>query len=207
MKYRRDKPANFDGLIRRCTPAGRLECVTEQPDSGKGGPTRSRKEAEAARRAEMKRPKTRKEQAQQSRKLRNSQRERQQAALSGKGTEADLPLRDRGPVRALVRDFVDRRRTIAEFMLPLLLVILVLSFFKEPALVSAVFTTWIALIFAIVIDEVLLVVMLKRELKRRFEPSQIKGATFYAILRTTQMRRFRLPTPAINLGEPLRDRY
>lgn len=181
--------------------------MTEQPSSGKGGPTRSRKEAEAARRAEMKRPKTRKEQALQARKLRMAERERTQAALSGRGSETDLPLRDRGPVRALVRDYVDRRRTIAEFMLPLLLVILVLSFFKDPAIVSAVFTTWIALIFAIVIDEFMLVFLLRRELKRRFEPSETKGAGFYAVLRSTQMRRFRLPPPAIKLGEPLRDRY
>ena len=107
----------------------------------------------------------------------------------------------------MTRDFVDRRRTIAEFMLPLLLVILVLSFFKNPTIVSFVFTTWIALIFAIIIDETFLVIGLKRELKRRFEPAQIKGATFYAILRTTQIRRLRLPHPAIKIGEPLRDRY
>lgn len=181
--------------------------MSEQPETGKGGPTRSRKEAEAARRAEMKRPKTRKEQAQQQRNLRMAQRDRQNAALSGKGTTADLPLRDQGPARAMTRDFVDRRRTIAEFMLPLLLVILVLSFFKNPTIVSFVFTTWIALIFAIIIDETFLVIGLKRELKRRFEPAQIKGATFYAILRTTQIRRLRLPHPAIKIGEPLRDRY
>lgn len=186
---------------------GRVDHVTEQPDTGKGGPTRSRKEAEAARRAEMKRPKTRKEQAQQQRNLRMAQRDRQQAALSGKGAAADLPLRDQGPARALTRDYVDRRRTIAEFMLPILLVILVLSFFKNPTVVSMVFTTWIALIFAIIIDETFLVIGLKRELKRRFEPAQIKGATFYAILRSTQIRRLRLPYPVIKLGEPLRDRY
>ena len=181
--------------------------MTEQPETGKGGPTRSRKEAEAARRAEMKRPKTRKEQAQQQRNLRAAQRNRQQAALSGKGATADLPLRDQGPVRAMTRDFVDRRRTIAEFMLPLLLVILVLSFVKNVTVQQFVVTTWAALIFAILIDETFLVIGLKRELKRRFEPAQIKGATFYAILRTTQIRRLRLPHPAIKIGEPLRDRY
>ncbi len=181
--------------------------MTDEQKSGKGGPTRSRKEAEAARRAQMKRPKTRREQMQQQRKLRAAQQDRQQAAMRGTGSEADLPLRDRGPVRALVRDYVDRRRTIAEFMLPLLLVILVLSFFKDPTITSIVFTTWIALIFAIAIDEFFLVFFLKRELKKRFKSNETRGAAFYAILRSTQIRRLRLPVPAINLGENLRDRY
>ena len=176
-------------------------------NSGKSGPTRSRKEAEAARRAEMKRPKTRREQAAQQRKLRMAQRDRQQSAMAGRGSAADLPLRDQGPVRALVRDFVDRRRTVAEFMLPLLLIILILSFFKNPTITSLVFATWMALIIAIIIDETFLVISLKRELKRRFEPGQTRGAGFYAVMRSTQVRRFRLPVPAIKVGEPLRERY
>lgn len=181
--------------------------MTEEPTTGKSGPTRSRKEAEAARRAQMKRPVTRKEQSAQQRRLRMSQRNRQQAALTGKGAQADLPPRDQGPVRAVTRDVVDRRRSVAEFMLPLLLVILMLSFIKHPTVVTVVFTMWIALIFAIILDEVFLVVMLKRELKARFSPQESKGAITYAVLRSTQMRRFRLPSTMIDVGAPLRDRY
>lgn len=181
--------------------------MTETPQSGKGKPTRSRKEAEAERRAQMKRPKTRREQAAQQRKLRQTQSDRQRAALSGKGSAADLPPRDRGPVRAFARDFVDRRRTVAEFMLPILLVILVLSFFKSQTITSIVFVVWISLIFAIIMDEIWLIASMKRELKKRFEPAQLRGVTMYAIMRSTQVRRFRLPLPAINLGEPMRDKY
>ena len=40
------------------------------------------------------------------------------------GDERHLPPRDRGPVRKYVRDIVDSRRSVAEYFLPLALVIL-----------------------------------------------------------------------------------
>lgn len=155
----------------------------------------------------MKRPVTRKEQAAQRRKLRMEQRSRQQAAMTGAGSQKDLPIRDQGPVRAMVRDYVDRRRTVAEFMLPGLLAILMLSFIKHPIAQTVVFVVWIGLIFAILFDTIMLIVMLRSELRKRFEPEQTRGAATYAVLRSTQMRRFRLPVPMIEIGDKLRDRY
>src|SRR5690606_22125722 len=140
--------------------------AADQTPQGKGGPTRSRKEAEAARKQQMKRPLTRKEQAQRDRRRRAAARDKQREALMGSGSAADLPPRDRGPARALARDAVDRRRTVAEFMLPILVVILVLSFF--PAMAPAVFTVWTVTILATVVDELWLVVSLRRELAKRF---------------------------------------
>ncbi|MFS0884804.1 DUF3043 domain-containing protein [Aeromicrobium sp. 179-A 4D2 NHS] len=172
---------------------------------GKGGPTRSRKEAEAARKQQMKRPLTRREQAERDRRRRSAARNKQRDALMGTGSTADLPPRDRGPSRALARDAVDRRRTVAEFMLPILVVILVMSFF--PAAASAVFSLWTVTILATVLDEIWLVVSLKRELKRRFTKAERRGAVLYAVLRSTQLRRMRLPKPAIEIGQPLRERY
>ncbi|WP_313407175.1 DUF3043 domain-containing protein, partial [Aeromicrobium sp.] len=118
---------------------------------------------------------------------------------------ADLPPRDRGPSRALARDAVDRRRTVAEFMLPILLVILVMSFFPQAA--SIVFSLWTVAILATAVDEIWLVVALKRELKRRFSKAERRGAVLYAVLRSTQLRRMRLPKPTITIGQPLREHY
>lgn len=171
----------------------------------KGGPTRSRKEAEAARKAQMKRPLTRRERAERERRRRSGARDRQREALMGTGSSADLPSRDRGPSRALARDLVDRRRTVAEFMLPILLVILVMSFF--PAASTLVFSLWTVTILATVLDEVWLVVSLKRELKRRFSKAERRGAVLYAVLRSTQLRRMRLPKPTIAIGQPLPEHY
>ena len=43
------------------------------------------------------------------------------------GDEKFLPARDQGPVRRFIRDWVDSRISVAEFLLPLLLVILLMS--------------------------------------------------------------------------------
>jgi len=171
----------------------------------KGGPTRSRKEAEAARRQQMKRPLTRREQAERERRRRSAARDKQREALMGTGSTADLPPRDRGPAKALARDAVDRRRTVAEFMLPLLVVILVLSFF--PAMASIVFSLWTVTIVATILDEIWLVATIKRELKKRLTKAESHGAVLYAVLRSTQLRRMRLPKPAIEIGQPLREQY
>lgn len=174
---------------------------------GKGRPTRSRREAEAARKQAMKRPLTRRERMRRDKQRRQGQRQKQLAALEGKGDEAYLPGRDKGPVRALVRDYVDRRRSMAEYMLPLLLLILVLSFVRSPTVVTIVFALWTTTILATVLDEIILVWGLRRELQRRFDPGQFKGAVLYGVLRSTQLRRTRRPRPAIDRGEPLRQRY
>lgn len=190
---------------------GRVARVSEQDETGtpsaKGRPTPSRKEAEAARKARMKKPMTRKEQMQRERKLREERRSKQREALAtGKGDY--LPVRDRGPVRAMVRDFVDRRLNVAEFLLPVLLVILALSFVPQAWAQAIVLGVWPAMILGMLLDEIIMVFQLKRELRRRFtDGEKTKGTTFYAVLRTTQMRRWRLPKPVIGRGQPLRDHY
>ncbi len=179
--------------------------AADETPQGKGGPTRSRKEAEAERKAQMKRPLTRKEQAQRERRRRASARDKQREALMGSGSTADLPPRDRGPARALARDVVDRRRTVAEFMLPILVIILVLSFF--PPMAATVFSLWTVTIIATLLDESWLIFTLRRELAKRFTKAQRKGSVLYAVLRSTQIRRMRLPKPTVNVGEPLREHY
>jgi hypothetical protein len=179
--------------------------AAEPTPQRKGGPTRSRKEAEAARKVQMKRPVTRKEQAERERRRRSAARDKQREALMGGGSTADLPARDRGAAKALARDAVDRRRTVAEFMLPILLLILILSFF--PPLASIVFTLWTVTIFATILDEIWLLVSLRRELKKRFTKAESRGAVLYAVLRSTQIRRMRLPKPAVAVGQPLNETY
>ena len=46
------------------------------------------------------------------------------------GDDAGLPARDKGPVRRFMRDHIDARRNLAEFMLPVMLIVLALSFMR-----------------------------------------------------------------------------
>lgn len=174
--------------------------------SNKGRATPSRREAEALRRQQMKTPLTRKERMLRERKAREELRAKQREALNtGRGDF--LPPRDRGPVKAMTRDFVDRRRNVAEYMLPLLVVILLVSVFGGTTGALVVAVLWAVAVVGTLLDEIVMVRGLRKQLRSRFEPAQTKGATFYAILRTTQLRRFRLPKPVVQRGDPLRDRY
>jgi hypothetical protein len=184
--------------------------VADETEAGKGRATPSRKEAVAARKKQMKVPMTRKEQAKRERMAREDIRVKQREALKS-GDERYLPAREQGPVRRFCRDFVDRRRNFAEYLLPFLILLLVLFFIagKASDSASAVLTAFVYpfVIVGTVLDEFIMVRGLKKELKARFGPEAVKGTTTYAVLRSTQLRRFRLPKVQVKRGEKLGDNY
>ncbi len=151
----------------------------------------------------MKTPMTRKEQSKRERTARDDLRRKQQAALRT-GDEKHLPARERGPVRRFLRDYVDRRWNVAEFMLPMLVLILVLSYIGQPWSLGLVTFLWTFTIIGVVLDTFLLLRGMKRELAaRNFDADETNGARFYTVLRSTQLRRFRLPRAQVKRGEKL----
>ena len=182
--------------------------MVDETEAGKGRRTPTRKEAEAARKKQMKVPVTRKEQAKRERAAREELRLKQRDALKT-GDEKYLPLRERGPVRKFCRDYVDRRWNFAEFLLPFLALVLIISIFGANAQwgAAATFVMYPFIIFGTVIDEFILVRGLRKQLKHRFSPDETRGSVAYAVLRSTQLRRFRLPKPQVKRGQPLANRY
>jgi len=170
------------------------------PQAPKGRPTPKRSEAQSQRRSVANTPTTRKEAAKRQRDERRSQMDRQRQALAG-GDERYLPARDKGPVRKFARDFVDSRFCIAEFFLPLAVVILVLSMVRVPVLQNVALLLWLFVIVLIVVDSVGIALRLKKQLAERFPNEPKKGAVAYALMRTLQMRRLRLPKPRVKRGE------
>jgi len=185
----------------------------ETPElGGKGRPTPSRKDAEAARRQERKPAMTRKQRMERERKARQEIRTKQREALNT-GQGAYLPARDAGPVRAYVRDYVDRRRNFAEYLLPILIFMLLFnvvvgSTADNASLAGTVVAgLWMFTIIGTVLDEVTMVRGLKKGLRARFPDVSHKGTTSYAVLRSSQIRRLRLPKVAIERGGEFRSRY
>ncbi|TVL90955.1 DUF3043 domain-containing protein [Streptomyces sp. SAJ15] len=170
------------------------------PQAPKGRPTPKRSDAQSQRRSLAKTPVTRKEAAKRAREARRADLVKQREALAG-GDERYLPLRDRGPIRKFARDFVDSRFVIAEFFLPLAVVILVLSMIRAGAMQSYVLLLWMLVILMIVVNSFVLAFQLKRQLKQRFPGENLRGAVPYALMRTLQMRRLRLPKPQVKRGE------
>lgn len=170
------------------------------PAGGKGRPTPSRKEAEAARKQSLKLPKDPKAARRAARERDREARAQQRAALMA-GDERALPARDQGPVKRYVRDFVDSRFTIAEYFIFVALAVLVLGFIPNPVVQAAVSISWMALIAIVAFDEIFLLVRLNSALRKRFpDKAERKGALWYAGLRTLQLRRFRLPPPRVRRG-------
>ncbi|WP_078629458.1 DUF3043 domain-containing protein [Streptomyces sp. 142MFCol3.1] len=170
------------------------------PQAPKGRPTPKRNEAQTQRRSVANTPTTRKEAAKRQRDDRRAAMERQRQALAS-GDERYLPARDKGPVRRFARDFVDSRFCIAEFFLPLAVVILVLSMVRVGSLQNIALLLWLVVIVLIVLDSVGIAFRLKKQLTTRFPDQPKKGAVPYALMRTLQMRRLRLPKPQVKRGE------
>ncbi|MFF7276049.1 DUF3043 domain-containing protein [Streptomyces griseorubiginosus] len=170
------------------------------PQAPKGRPTPKRSEAQSQRRSVANTSLTRKDAARRQREERRSALERQRQALAG-GDERYLPKRDKGPVRKFARDFIDSRFNVAEFFLPMAVVILVLSLVRVGALQSIALLLWLVVIVLIVLDAIVNAFRLRKQLLQRFPDQDRKGAVGYALMRSLQMRRLRLPKPQVKRGE------
>ncbi|MEU2180406.1 DUF3043 domain-containing protein [Streptomyces thermolilacinus] len=170
------------------------------PQAPKGRPTPKRSEAQTQRRRAVTPPLDRKEAMRRQREARRADLARQREALAT-GDERFLPVRDRGPVRRFVRDFVDSRFFVAEMFLPLAVVILVLSVIQVGNIQAIATMLWLGVIVLIIVDSIGLSIRLKRQLKQRFPDEPKRGAVAYALMRSLQMRRLRLPKPQVKRGE------
>ncbi|WP_049566050.1 DUF3043 domain-containing protein [Streptomyces sp. SBT349] len=176
------------------------EPKARDPQAPKGRPTPKRSEAEALRRAVSKPATNRKEASKRAREARRSAMTKQREALLS-GDERHLPVRDRGPVRRFTRDFVDAKFHVAEFFLPIAVLILVMSMLPSPQMRNVALLMWLVVIVMIVLDSVLLTRRLKKRLRARFPDESLRGTSAYALMRTMQMRRMRLPRAQVKRGE------
>ncbi|MFM7499563.1 MAG: DUF3043 domain-containing protein [Actinomycetota bacterium] len=120
-----------------------------------------------------------------------------------KGDERALPKRDKGPVKKFARDYVDSRWSIAEFFLPLLMVVLLLT--ALPNVTVKILAT--LLMYIVVLISVLDGIWMGRQIKKhcasKFPNESAKGVSMYAWMRSTQIRRLRTPAPQVDRGTKL----
>jgi len=173
---------------------------------GKGRPTPSRKAAEAAAKARAKTPRTRKEQSAAQRLARSESSQKMRQAMKS-GDERFLPARDKGPVRRFIRDFVDTRFSFVELMIPLLIVTMVLGYSGNARLAGIGNSVMFGTLLLVVVDILVMRFRLRRELTRRFAEDPLKGTTYYAIMRSLQMKFMRLPRAQVKIGQQLPEHY
>jgi hypothetical protein len=117
-----------------------------------------------------------------------------------RGDENALPLRDRGPIRRFVRDYVDARRSVGEYFLPVIVAVLFMTI--VPILevqFAAIILMYSVLVFSLM-DGFFLSKRIKREVAKRFPGEPVKGLGMYGWLRSTQIRKLRAPQPKVKRG-------
>ena len=173
---------------------------TGTSELGKGRPTPKRKEAESARKQGISVPKDPKAARKAARDRDREARAKSRAGLMA-GDPAFFPRRDAGPVKAQVRDYIDRRRTVGEFFVPFAFVVLLLGLVNNPTVQTTVVYVWTSVLLLVVLDTILVGILLGRSLRKDYpEKSDRKGAVSYGVLRALQLRRFRIPPPRIKAG-------
>lgn len=195
--------------LRRRTPAApEPPAVPEAPPKpgGKGRPTPKRREAQK-RRAEALAPPpaSRREAAQRSRIEARARRLKVREGLA-RGDERFLPRRDAGPVRALVRDLVDSRRSAGVLLLPSALIVFVGQILPSDRFRAGAFLLWLLVIAVMFTDWVLLAAVIARTVRSRFpdrtqRTGRMGGLLFYGVTRSTVFRRWRLPKPQVSVGD------
>lgn len=170
------------------------------PAGGKGRPTPTRREAEEARRQALKGPSDPKARRKLEREQARVERSAAREALVA-GDERALPARDAGPVRRYVRDFIDGRWTLAEFFIPIAVVVLIVGLFRNPNIQVIVSYIWFLMLLLLIVDMTILLLRLRKKLAVEFpDAAERKGALFYGGMRALQIRRLRLPPPKVKAG-------
>ncbi len=175
------------------TPTPPVDTEVE-PVIGKGHATPTRKEREDAR----KRPLVSTDRA-AARRATTAERERQRVGMAN-GDEKFLPARDRGPQKRYVRDYVDARWSVGEGLIPILVIVIILTFFKNAALQTSGLILMYAFVVAVVIDSILLGQRLTKQLTAKYG-DKVERVRWYATMRSVQLRPLRMPKPQAKRGQ------
>jgi Protein of unknown function (DUF3043) len=167
----------------------------------KGRPTPKRSEAERRRRSPYAAPGDKKGGSSQSRDRDRADRARKYEALK-RGEEWALPAKDRGPIRGLTRDYVDSKRRVSEFYMYILIIMFIALFSVHSASAkSLVYYVVVVLAAFIIIEGALITRGVRKLAATRYPGVSTKGVTIYAIMRSMQIRRLRMPTPRLKPGD------
>ncbi len=169
---------------------------------GKGRPTPKRSEAERRRRQPYTPPPTDKKAAgaQQRERRRADQRRRMDAMR--KGEEWALATRDRGPVKALARDYIDSRRfVLSEYILFAVFALILLVFaFGAAKNSSIVLYLELGIVLLIAIEAMYHATTVRRLVRQRLPGESTKGIAWYIAKRSIRLRSSRIPPARVARG-------
>jgi Protein of unknown function (DUF3043) len=180
--------------------------------AGKGRPTPKRRDAEGRRRGPAPAPpRTQREAAKlakanrpdkeqrREQRMRETQRRREGIA---KGDDKYLPPRDRGPVRAYVRDVVDSRPHLLGLFMPLAVIVVVSALVPVPAVQTNMSFFSLFMLMVMIAEGVYLGLTVNRKAREKFPDAEFSGLGigWYSFTRATQPRKMRMPKPRVERG-------
>jgi DUF3043 family protein len=179
----------------------------------KGRATPKRREAEGKRRGPVAPPpRTMREAMKRNRELKKSNpnykaerraqaRERQQRMAEG--DERYLMPRDKGPVKAYVRDLVDSRRNLLGLFMPLAIVVFLALLVPYPAMQQYATLLCLVVLLAMAVEGVLSGRRVTKQVRAKFPKEVVNGRSigWYAFVRASQIRKLRMPKPRVKPGE------
>ena len=173
------------------TPA---ETAAHPKPAKKEAPTPSRRDAVAARRERLNPTLSAKEMRIKDRAAKNAMRDEQFARTEGT------------PGKLLMRDFIDSRRSVAGYSMPILMVTLAFSLLVSSFSTEAAYlVTWFTYaIFALIgIDIFVMWTRYKKLHAQRLPNVPLKGLLPYMLNRAINLRRLRLPAPRVKPGDEI----
>jgi hypothetical protein len=176
----------------------------DEQKQGKGKPTPKRSDAQKRRTGPVTPPPTNRREAARQQRAKQAENRRRVKDGTARGDERAMLPRDAGPVRRLVRDFIDARRNLGFLLLPVALLVVVAGLTKNVGLQALTFGIWLATLLGVALDMVLAGTQLRKALKERFPDERRRGHIAYGLLRSTVMRRFRNPKPQVVRGQRVR---
>ena len=171
-----------------------VEVTKTAKPAKKAIPTPSRREAEAARRERLNPSLSPKEIRIKERQAKNALRDEQFARTEG------------APAKVLLRDFVDSRRGVAQWSMPILMITLAISLVLSS--MSADLALWVtgftySMFLLIGLDLFLMWRNFKKLAAERLPNTSLKGILGYMINRSINVRRLRLPAPRVKPGDTI----
>ena len=178
-------------------PAQPAKPAQAPPEAGARGPakkaipTPTRRAAEQARRERIQPVLTKKQVKQKQREAEYKMRDEAMAKTHAK------------PYNVMIRDWIDRRWNIAEFILPVMILFfvgtIVAAQFWPAVMMYGTYGIWI-IVGLLILDTFWMWIGLRQQLRTYFPDEAFKGKFSYALSRMMLMRRSRIPAPRVKRG-------
>jgi hypothetical protein len=205
---RRSTPSKVGADSSESAAPPESEQVEPSRTTGKGRPTPKRRDAEGRRRGPAAPPpRTQREAARLAKANRPSKEQRRADAAERRermaaGDDRFLMPRDRGPIKAYIRDVVDSRPHLMGLFMPLALVVVLSLLVQVPAVQQYLSLFSLVALSTMIIEGIFLGASITRKARERFPDEQIGALStgWYAFTRASQLRRLRIPKPRVDRG-------